>query len=87
MDSNGTSTIPQLGEEKEDDVVIPLHHPDLPGDIKLKKRIKKRRADPVAAHIDAKNVLNEKTLRCEDFGKSGAIHPNFSENTNKEKLV
>ena len=87
MDSNGATGINPINEEKEDDVVIPLNHPDLPPDIKLKKRIKKRRADPVAAHIDPKVVLNEKNLRCEEFAKSGTIHPNFSDNTNKEKLV
>jgi len=84
---NGTLGIQPLNEEKEEDVVIPLTHPDLPAEIKLKKRIKKRRADPVAAAIDPRVVLNEKNLRCEQFATGQKMPYNFSENTNKEKLV
>lgn len=86
MDSNG-GTINPINEDKEEDVVILLNHPELPAEIKLKKRIKKRRADPVAASIDPQVVLNEKILRCEEFAHSKTIPVCFSENTNKEKLV
>lgn len=88
MDFNGSLGMPPINEEKEEDVVIPLNHPELPPEIKLKKRIRKRRADPVAATIgDNRVVLNEKIIRCEQFAHSDNIPYNFSENTNKEKLV
>ena len=61
--SQGKLDTQPLAEEKEEEVVIHLNHPDLPPDIKLKKRIKKKRADLVSASIDAKVILNENTNR------------------------
>ena len=79
--------VPQLAEEKEHNVHVPLHHPDLPKDVKLKKRYRKRRVDMIGGSLQQTTHFNEKRLRCEEFGSLPNNSYCFTENTNKEKLV